>query len=123
VKIIIILTILIYNVLAEDNYFYQNNKKVFVKPVEVFERTLNQNKIYKTADSTLGVSKDILLKFKVLDLSILDKYGVKVKKNLGHNVYLVYVANGSVFDVANRLYNDSKIEYAHPDFIKSVKQR
>ena len=122
-KIIIILTILIYNVLAEDNYFYQNNKKVFVKPVEVFERTLNQNKIYKTADSTLGVSKDILLKFKVLDLSIFDKYGVKVKKNLGHNVYLVYVANGSVFDVANRLYNDSKIEYAHPDFIKSVKQR
>jgi hypothetical protein len=123
VKIIIILTILIYNVLAEDNYFYQNNKKVFVKPVEIFERTLNQNKIYKTADSTLGVSKDILLKFKVLDLSILDKYGVKVKKSLGHNVYLVYVANGSVFDVANRLYNDSKIEYAHPDFIKSVKQR
>jgi hypothetical protein len=123
VKIIIILTILIYNVLAEDNYFYQNNKKVFVKPVEAFERTLNQNKIYKTADSTLGVSKDILLKFKVLDLSIFDKYGVKVKKNLGHNVYLVYVANGSVFDVANRLYNDSKIEYAHPDFIKSVKRR
>ena len=122
-KIIIILTILIYNVLAEDNYFYQNNKKVFVKPVEVFERTLNQNKIYKTADSTLGVSKDILLKFKVLDLSILDEYGVKVKKSLGHNVYLVYVANGSVFDVANRLYNDSKIEYAHPDFVKSVKRR
>ncbi len=120
---------------AQDNYFYQNNEKVMLSPVQQFTRsnlsTDQENSVdyYNTAQGQqVGIYNKILVKFKPSDdldpYLLLSPYDIKIEKQLGVLLYLLTVpSNGLAIDIANRLSEQDFIEYAHPDFIKQLRTR
>ena len=129
-KNIIFLTILCF-ANASDDFYYQNNKKVFLTPIETgqkFQKTdSNQTKkinYYKTDKGhTVGISKELIVKVekeKALD-SLIEKYQLIFKKKLAQKLYLVEVnSTEKTLDICNKLYQENNVSYAHPNFIKRV---
>lgn len=119
---------------ASDNFYYQNNNKVFLTPItinqKVQKRDLNQTDIihfYKTDKGHIvGINRELILKLKeekILD-SLIEKYQLNLKKKLAKNLYLVEVKNTeAIFYTCNKLYNDANVSYAQPNFIKKIKSR
>ena len=119
---------------ASDNFYYQNNNKVFLTPItinqKVQKRDLNQTDIihfYKTdRGQTVGISKAFILKLKeekILD-KLVEKYQLTVKKRLTQKLYLMEAKSiEETLDICNRLYEENNVSYAHPDFIKKIKSR
>lgn len=120
------------NVFASDLYYYNNHKKVFLTPQEsnqtsVYNKSVanpHAIKYFKTNSSIiLGIGDEILIKTKKIEI-ILQKYNLVLKKKLPLDIYLVSVKNSSeTLDTANKLYEDSDILYAHPNFIRQVYSR
>jgi len=120
---------------AQDNYFYHNNEKVLLTPVQQFTRsnvsTIQEKTVdyYNTAQGQqVGIYNKILVKFKASDdldpYLLLSPYDIKIEKQLGSLLYLLVVpSNNLTIDIANRLSEQNFIEYAHPDFIKQLRTR
>jgi len=112
---------------ASDNYYYQNNKKIYLTPLVVPSSNLLTNNLdidyYKNENNiTLGVGDKIIVKIKegVVVENLLTQFNLSFEKILAKNLYLVKVANKNVaIDIANRLREHHQVEYAQPDFHKT----
>ena len=132
-KVKFIIIIFSQMLFSKELYYYQNNKKVYLYPIEnniekrVVSNGLNKIKYYKTSKNIkVGISTKIIIKFvKNADINkIIDKYKIKIEKKLTDSIYVVSVNDFSeTIKVANRLYEDKNIVYAHPDFIKKINKR
>jgi len=120
--------------IAQDNYFYQNNKKITLNPIPQLVRSnslLTEQEItYYTTEQghKVGVYNKIIVKFKESDdldpFLLLSPYDVAIDKQLGVRLYLLMTpSHNAVIDIANRLTEQDFIEYAHPDFIKKYQTR
>ena len=110
--------------LAQNPYYYKNNHKIDLEPVNNMERGLQGVKYYKNANGMLlGVDKNILVKIK--EESDINSYTVKYKlkevNRLTPTLYLVKnMGKRDTLDVANMLAKEEGVVYAHPDFIKQM---
>ena len=104
-----------------DDFYYRNNMKVALSPLAQ-NRALDESGIRYYRDGTgrtLGVDANLLFKIENgADAdAILADYNLTLVKNLG---YGLYVAKGEGSDqtlaIANRLYQDDRVRFAHPDF-------
>ena len=130
--ITIILIILIQLALAQDNYYYKNNQKQSLTPINVVN-TKSLSKVKSTMDYyenengiVLGVSDKLILKLNNEDnLQVyLDEFNITLKKILSKNLYLLKVEDKkSTIDISNRLRQKDDVEYAHPDFTKKRVRR
>lgn len=112
---------------ASDNYYYQNNEKIYLTPVTDYSRAIS-NTDYYTNDKgiTIGVNDQILLKLNNnADIdTVLTKYNLTLEKKLSSLLYLVKVSNKTLtIDTANRLNEDTYVQYAQPNFIKQKMSR
>jgi hypothetical protein len=119
---------------ASNHFYYQNNKKVFLTPLEISQnfQKIDSNQtdkihFYKTAKGQIvGISKELIVKIKeekVLD-SLVVKYQVIVKKKLAQKLYLMEIkSTEKTLDICNKLYQENNVSYAHPNFIKRIVKR
>jgi hypothetical protein len=130
-KNIIFLTFLFF-ANASDDFYYQNNKKVFLTPLEIsqnFQKIDSNQTInyYKTQNNmTVGVSKEIIIKIKEKKVlkALLKKYPISLKTKLTSQLYVLESNSTSVtLEVSNQLYHDENVSYAHPNFIKKIVKR
>jgi len=107
---------------ASDNFYYQNNKKVYLTPYNSSLRSNPTINYYQNEKGiVLGITDKLIVKTKD-DISIdnlLTKFNLSIEKNLGKNLYVLKAADKNLtIDIANQLNQDDNIEYAQPDFIK-----
>ena len=134
-KINILLISIFITLNGSDLYYYQGGKKVFLSPVtkttsiirSTNSSTENTNinfNYFKTSNNiVLGVNNQIIIKTTKID-EVLEKYNLQLKKKLFSNVYLIELEDKDLtLDIANLLYQDSDISYAHPNFTKQINKR
>lgn len=129
-KINLSLIILLSTLSGSDLFYYQSGKKVSLTPFDARHETSrslsnSQSIHYFKTDSniTLGVNNEIIIKTKHIDI-ILKKYNLKLKKRLFLDVYLVALKeNNATLDIANMLYKNKDVLYAHPNFIREIQKR
>lgn len=116
---------------ANNNFYYQNDKKVFLTPIVSSQKFRKINSIdinyYTTPkDTIVGVTKEFIVKIKdkkSLEI-LLKKYPITFKKRLAYNLYLMKVnIIEETIDITQKLYVDKNVIYAHPNFIKKIKLR
>ena len=133
-KIILVILFSCATLFSSESYYYSNNKKVYLTPVytqttnKVQALSMKKNiRYYQTStNNILGVSNSIIVNFMNLQNfdEIKSKYQLSMIKKLYGSVYIFEIRdNSKIFDIANRLYMEENIKYAHPNFIKSVKKR
>jgi len=116
---------------GSDIFFYQNGKKIYLnelKTVTTFSTKSydgsNINYFQTSSNQTVGVTNEILLKTDIDINILLKKYNLILLKQLTSTIYKVKVKNSNlIFDIANQLYNDKMVKYAHPNFIKKIYHR
>jgi len=110
-------------------YFYTNGKKIYLKPAQSSQsRYLSSGKHMFTIQGTkekIGIYNEVIFKLiKQKDLEdIRQKYNLKNIKKISKRVYRAKVLINSVFDISNQLYEDSRVEFAHPDLDIKIKTR
>ncbi|MDD2698749.1 MAG: hypothetical protein PHF17_08120 [Arcobacteraceae bacterium] len=121
---------LIVSLFATDDFYYNGNKKISLIKTTFANsnlREVSNTTYYKTPDNLiLGVNDEIILKIKDKNmLKYLEtKYGFTVIKELFSNTYLIKVTNKEeTIQKANDLYLEETIEYASPNFIKTINKR
>jgi len=116
---------------ANDNFYYQNDKKVFLTPIVSSQKFRKINSIdinyYTTPNyNIVGVTKEFIIKLKdekSLEI-LLKKYPITLKKRLASNLYLMEVNTiDKTIDMTQKLYLDTNVIYVHPNFIKKIKLR
>jgi hypothetical protein len=130
-KIIITVTIL-YFANASDNFYYQNNKKIELTPIQSIEKLQKKDSIqiidyYKTStDQTVGVTQEIMVKIEDNNSveNILKRYDLNLKQRLTPTIYVVETnSTQQTLKIANSLYEEANVSYAHPNFIKKIDKR
>jgi hypothetical protein len=118
------------SLIAQDNYFYQNNSKITLTPSlrqsHLYSLSVNEQAIqYYTTNRghEVGVYNKIIVKFKKSEdldpFLLLSPFDVSIEKQLSELLYLLTCPSASLaIDMANRLTEQDFIEYAQPDFIK-----
>jgi hypothetical protein len=132
-KKILLLGLLFIFSSANNTFFYQNGKKIYITQLKeniVNTRAITKPKNIKyflTQNSTkIGIEDTILIStYKNTNLTLLlNIYDLFLVKKLSNNIYLVKVKDISLtLDTANKLYEDSSVKYAHPNFIREIKRR
>jgi len=117
---------------ASDNFYYQNDKKVILTPIQTFntfqKMDSNHTIVYfKTPKGqTVGMGQEIIVKLKdtkALD-SLVKKYAVNIKTKLTDKLYVLEVnSTKETLEITNELYLDANVSYAHPNFIKKIDKR
>jgi len=115
----------LFGVLFATEYFYYNgDKKVTLTKMAQSNETINY---YTTPSNTIiGVTDEIIIKLK--DSTMLEslsiKYNFLVIDTLTENLYLIKVSNKEeTLPMANKLYLEDSVQYASPNFIKSIDKR
>jgi uncharacterized protein YbcI len=115
----------LFGVLSATEYFYYNgDKKVTLIKTTQSNETINY---YTTpANTIIGVTDEIMIKLK--DSTMLEslsiKYNFLVIDTLTENIYLIKVSNKEeTLPMANELYLEDSVQYASPNFIKSIDKR
>lgn len=111
---------------ASDNYYYQNNKKIYLTHLTTPSSTLLKNNpdvdYHKNENGIiLGVGDKIIVKIKdgVEIDNLLSQFNLSFEKMLAKNLYLLKVENKNLaIDTSNRLSEHNEVEYAQPDFLK-----
>lgn len=110
-----------------NTYYYQGGKKQKLEPVEQTQRSTKTHDYYKTQNgSQVGVSDTMLVKFyNTANLNYyIQKYNLKIVEEIMPNLFKIQVKDKSLtINIANRLYEQSDIEYAHPNFLQKVQKR
>lgn len=110
-----------------NTYYYQGGKKQELEPVKKINRTTDTYDFYKTkSGAKVGVSDTMLVKFRnTANLEFyVKKYNLTILEELIPNLFEIQVANKSMtIDIANELYEQEDIEYAHPNFLQEVQKR
>lgn len=126
-KIFFLLTLSL-SIFAKEVFYFQDGKKTTLTPIENKKTQSVKNlKHYKTQNGNeLAVNNEILLKLRNKENidKYLKKYSLTLIKKYKNNLFLVKTNdNLDVFDIANNLYEESGVLYAHPNFIKKIKSR
>lgn len=111
---------------ASDNYYYQNNEKIYLTPLVAPSSSLlktNPEVNYHKNENgiILGVGDKIIVKIKngVEIDDLLSQFNLSFEKMLAKNLYLLKVENKKMtIDISNRLNENNEVEYALPDFLK-----
>ncbi len=114
--------------IAQDNYYYQGNEKVFLKPYRTsVSRNLSQIEYYVNENGTLlGVTDKIIVKLKdsASMEKLLKRYSLFADRKIGPNLYVVKTKDKSTtIEIANQLNVNENVVYAQPDFIRKKFQR
>jgi len=135
---ILLISLLFFSSLlfSKDFFYYSNGVKHYLNGK--FSRYEIRNFIPKSArgikalyfrnenNDFIGVSKRILVGFKDKKLkSILEKkYDLKFAEYLGNDIYVFETKSETKsLDIANKIYENEKVEFSHPDFIKEKRKR
>ncbi|MCD6259463.1 MAG: hypothetical protein J7J31_07660 [Helicobacteraceae bacterium] len=127
--LLILLQTLLFPLFAQD-FYYKQNKKVLLTPVQdvtiVLQRSSGMQglKYYKTPrDVIVGVSDEILLHTREID-AVAQEYGLTLIQELSTNLYLVRFSDQNrTLQQANRVHEDARVKFAHPNFYKQVQRR
>mgnify|MGYP000113340547 CR=1 FL=1 len=107
---------------ASDNFYYQNNKKVYLTPYNSSLRSNPAINYYQNEKGLIvGITDKLIVKTKdnVSIDDLLCKFNLSIEKNLGKNLYVLKAADKNLtIERANQLHQNENIEYAQPDFIK-----
>lgn len=119
--ILLILIITIQTIYAAD-YYYKNNNKVTLTPINSIQRSNSNINYYQTQRGTiLGITNKIIIKMKNNNNleKYLEEFDLILEKIFINNAYLIRVKdkNNTLF-ISNRLSEKLDVIYAHPDFIK-----
>ncbi|DAB29294.1 MAG TPA: hypothetical protein CFH84_10365 [Sulfurimonas sp. UBA12504] len=126
-----IIIIFVQMACAFDNYYYQNNQKIYLTPVTTPSSNLLKNNSdidYHQNEKgiILGVGDKIIVKIKdgvEIDY-LLSHFNLSFEKMLAKNLYLLKTENKQMtIDISNRLNEHNEVEYAQPDFIKMRHKR
>ena len=117
---------------ASDNFYYQNDKKVILTPIQTsntFQKMDANHTIeyFKTPKGQIvGMGQEIIVKLKdtkALD-SLVKKYAVNIKTKLTNKLYVLEVnSTKQTLEITNKLYLDANVSYAHPNLIKRIDKR
>jgi len=117
----IVFIVLIQGLFASD-YYYKNNQKINLTPLNISSRDMSYIDYYKDDKGiTLGITDSLIVKLKnSKDLEhILSSFTLSLEQVLSENLYLLKVTDKSLtIDISNKLCKEEYIEYSHPDFIK-----
>lgn len=126
--------LLLTSIVYAEQYYYQKGKKVYLSPTKSkssisrdVNSSINQINYFKTPQNVLvGVRDEILVKFKntqnIQDIQI--TYSLSLVKQLSKTMFLFKVKDYlRTLDVSNSLYEESDVEFAHPNFLRSVRKR
>lgn len=112
---------------ANAEFFIHEGKKVDIQKIENQSRSFENVDYYKTKNGViLGVNDEVIVKFKDIDLlgKVLLKYNLKIAKKIQENSFLLKTTNKNLsLNIANELSNESYIQYAYPNFVKTIKNR
>ncbi len=127
-KVLTFLLVFISFSIASDLYYYENGKKVYLTLSPDKTRAVDKSiQFYTTSTGqTVGVSDTILIKTKnnIDKAYLVNKYNIKFERELPNSSYLIRVDNiSNTIDIANQLYNESNIIYAHPNFLRKKTNR
>jgi hypothetical protein len=130
IKFLLILCLACITPLLAQEYYYNNNEKVNLTPTEdninasPSRTSTKTTRYFKTPSKhVVGVKDEIIIKTDFID-SVLADYNVTLVSKLSKNLFLLKVKEISkVFNISNALYEDSKVEFAHPNFYKEVQKR
>ena len=123
----LLLLLILLTSLSAESFYYQNGKKVFLKPAPSLApaafgvRSVNDITYYENENGQkLGVKNQILVTLKEHSSieSILEKYNLLLVKKLTSTIYLLETKslNDSVFEKAAALYEDETTLHAEPNF-------
>ena len=121
-KVLILFTIFIICVCADDIYYYKDGTKVYLAPLDFPSRNgLKADYYQNDRGVVLGVTDKLIVKFK--DTGYLKKvmkdFALFLDKRISKDLYVLKTGNKDLtIDISNRLSKKIYIEYAHPDFIK-----
>ncbi|MDY0121797.1 MAG: hypothetical protein RBR54_07615 [Sulfurimonas sp.] len=127
--LLVLLQTLLLPLLAQD-FYYKQNKKVFLTPIQDDTTLLQRSaetqglKYYKTPNNVIvGVSDEILLHTREID-AVAQAYGLTLIQELATNLYLVRFGDkNTTLQQANKLHEDARVKFAHPNFYKQVQRR
>jgi len=119
---LIIMTLLI----KADDFYYENGNIIEVTKISKL-RDNSEIKYYMTSKGNkIGVKNDILVEC-VDDVNcskVLSKYDILSFKNITDTIYLLQIDKSkNIFEFTQKLYLDSNIKIAHPNFRKEKKWR
>jgi len=122
----------LFGVLSATEYFYYNGGKKIVLEKITSDSNSNLREVSNTTyyttpnNGVVGVSDTIFLKVKDTNTlqSLAQKYNFTVTKELFANTYLIQVTNNeATIPTANLLHLEEGVEYASPNFIKTINKR
>ena len=112
---------------AKNNYYYENNQKVFITPVYSVLRSDSKIDYYQNNQGiVLGVTDKLIIKLKDNEKleQILSEFNLTFEKTLSKNIYLLRTSNKNlIIDISNRLSEKEYVKYAHPDFVEKMMSR
>jgi hypothetical protein len=115
-----------------SDFYYENGKKVEVLKIEsneIQKKKVNEDavKYYKTSTGhKIGVKNDILVECneKIDCREVLAKYETVSLNALTDTIFLVKISKDkNVFEFSQKLYEDTDIKIAHPNFRKEKRRR
>lgn len=114
--------------LWSSDYYYRQGQKVALSPMaESRSGDGDQVRYYRDASGrTLGVDDNLLFKVEngVDADALLVEYNLTLVKSLGYGLYVAKgTGSGQTLEIANRLYLDQRVRFAHPDFHMERGQR
>lgn len=129
-KVFFLFLFLANTALVAQEYYYSNKNKVLLTPIESNTSTLQSRSLtdeiryFETPNKQIvGVTDTLILKTQALQ-RILAHYEVILVSELSEDLYLLKVKDkAQLFEICNKLYKESEVEFAHPNFHKKVHKR
>ncbi len=129
-KILLSLFLIILSLYAaEGSFYYENGKKISLKPVSSPLRMVNESRIdyYQTQRGmVVGVSDKLLVKLQDKNQlqSLLKEFNLVMLKAYNNNVFLLQTPSKTkTITIANELHKKDSVLFAHPDFLKRNMKR
>lgn len=126
-KILILITF--FTFVFGQNYYYNGDKKVYISPLNsvsnfAYDSNTTQQKNYTTnKNQIITLSNTLIIKTNSDNINqLMQKYNLILKKELRKNIYLLTTTQDPI-EIANKIYESESVQYAYPDFIKSVNLR
>jgi len=127
-KISILLIFSSLTMFANELYFYQNGKKIFVEKLKNKTKENNYNlksidSKYKINNKNVIIQPMVIAKIKNGDLPNDIFYGYTFE-NIYGNVYKIYVSNDiEAISLSSKLYESNMVEYANPNIKRSINEK
>ena len=126
-KLILTLVAISLNAYAND-YFYEYGKKI--KLIKLSQQRTTQEKkadYYQTEfGHRVGIKNEIIVQCKESTncVKTLKKYDLLQITKLSNQLFLVTLDNSkNVLNISQQLHNDTNIQFAHPNFIRTKRRR